>query len=263
MANEGEQNKGPKPQGGPKPEKQAKTSKEGGPKGGGSGKKKGEEPVDTGPRTPPRLRIQYHEKVRQGLSEKFGIKNVNAMPRLDKIVLNVNMGRHIEGTKIPPNVRGTVLDTLTKITGQKPVVVKAKKSVSNFKVRAGLETAAMVTIRRDRMWHFLDRLINLATPRIKDFRGLSVKAFDKQGNYAIGLNEQGVFPEINMADATFTHGMNINVCFTKSTPELSRYVLEQLGMPFVKPEERVNRSRPEAPKAPEAVATKGAEAPKA
>jgi large subunit ribosomal protein L5 len=118
------------------------------------------------------------------------------------------------------------------------VVVKARKSVSNFKLRAGFESSAMVTIRRDRMWHFLDRLINLAAPRIKDFRGLNEKAFDRQGNYAMGLTEQGVFPEINMADAAFTHGMNINMCFSNSTPERSRFVLEQMGMPFRKPEKK-------------------------
>jgi large subunit ribosomal protein L5 len=159
-----------------------------------------------------------------------------AQPRLRKIVLNVNMGRHLEGTKLPPHVKTQVIDTLTRVSGQKPVVIKAKKSVSNFKVREGMETAAMVTIRRDRMWHFLDRLINLATPRIKDFRGLPINAFDRQGNYAMGLTEQGVFPEINMAEAEFTHGMNINFIFTNSDKEKSRFVLELLGMPFVKPE---------------------------
>ncbi|MBX3359958.1 MAG: 50S ribosomal protein L5 [Phycisphaeraceae bacterium] len=182
----------------------------------------------------PRLQTMYESKVREAVTEKFGIKNPMAMPRRDKITINVNMGRHIEGTKIPPHIRQTVLDTIVAISGQKPVVLKAKKSVSNFKVREGVETAAMVTIRRDRMWHFLDRLINLATPRIKDFRGLNDKAFDKQGNYAMGLTEQGVFPEINMADVQFTHGMNINFSFRNSSPELSRFVLEQLGMPFKK-----------------------------
>lgn len=194
--------------------------------------------ADAGPRTPPRLMVMYNDKVRAAFAEKFGEKNRMAQPRLEKIVLNVNMGRHLEGTKIPPHVKAQVLDTLERVTGQKPVVVKAKKSVSNFKVRAGYESAAMVTIRRDRMWHFLDRLINLATPRIKDFRGLSDKAFDRQGNYAMGLTEQGVFPEINMAEAQFTHGMHINMCFGNSTPERSRFVLEQLGMPFRKPEQK-------------------------
>jgi large subunit ribosomal protein L5 len=195
-------------------------------------------PVDLGPKVPPRLKVLFEEQIRAKVSEKFGIKNPMEMPRLEKIVLNVNMGRHLEGTKIPPHVKSAVLDTLVKVTGQKPVVLKAKKSVSNFKVREGLETAAMVTIRRERMWHFLDRLINLATPRIKDFRGLGDKAFDKQGNYAMGLTEQGVFPEINMVDAEFTHGMNINMCFRNSSPQLSRFVLGELGLPFVKPDQK-------------------------
>lgn len=204
----------------------------------GSGKKKGhsDEAIAAASESmgKPRLQEMYESKVRGAVAEKFGIKNPMAMPRLDKITINVNMGRHIEGTKIPPHIRQTVLDTIVAISGQKPVVLKAKKSVSNFKVREGLETAAMVTIRRDRMWHFLDRLINLATPRIKDFRGLNDKAFDRQGNYAMGLTEQGVFPEINMAEAQFTHGMNINFSFRNSSPDLSRFVLEQLGMPFKK-----------------------------
>lgn len=191
----------------------------------------------SGPRVEPRLQTRFKTEVRKALAEKHGVSNPMAQPRLEKIVVNVNMGRHLEGTKLPPHVKGTVLDTIMKVTGQKPVVTLAKKSVSNFKVREGLETAAMVTLRRDRMWHFLDRLINLACPRIKDFRGLSTTGFDKQGNYAMGLTEQGVFPEINMADAQFTHGMNINFVFTRSSPELSRAVLAELGMPFRKPEE--------------------------
>lgn len=203
-------------------------------KGGG---KKGEGAIDAPPAGASRLRTRYETEVRAAVAEKFGIKNPMAQPRPEKITINVNMGRHLDGTKIPPQIKETVLDTLTTITGQKPVVIKAKKSVSNFKVREGFETAAMVTIRRDRMWHFLDRLINLTTPRIKDFRGLNRKAFDRQGNYAMGLSEQGVFPEINMADVQFTHGMNINISFANSNPELSSFVLEQLGMPFTKAEE--------------------------
>lgn len=198
-------------------------------KGGGKGEAA---PADTGPRTPPRLQVQYREQVAPALGQKFGVDNPMALPRLEKIVLNVNMGRHLEGNKIPPQVKDTVIDTLRSVGGQKPVVLKAKKSVSNFKVREGADTAAMVTLRRDRMWHFLDRLINLASPRIKDFRGLSTTAFDKDGNYAMGITEQGVFPEIDMAKATFTHGMNINLVFSRSTPEKSRFLLEGLGMPF-------------------------------
>ncbi len=186
---------------------------------------------------PPRLRTIFEDEVRPKVAEAFGVRNPMAMPRLEKIVVNINMGRHIEGTKIPANVRQAVLDSLSTISGQKPVVIKAKKSVSNFKVREGMETAAMVTLRRERMWHFLDRLINLATPRIKDFRGLPDKSFDKAGNYSLGLTEQGVFPEINMAEVQFTHGMHINLVFSNSDPARSRFVLEQLGMPLRRPED--------------------------
>jgi len=204
------------------------------PKGKG---KESEAPAETGPRTPPRLRDRFKSEVSGKIGEQFGLKNPMSRPRLDKIVVNVNMGRHLDGNKIPPLVKDTVLATLAKITGQKPIVLKAKKSVSNFKVREGAETAAMVTIRRERMWHFLDRLINLAIPRIKDFRGLPTEAFDKNGNYAIGLAEQGVFPEIDMAAVNFIHGMNVNICFRNSNPERSRFALEQLGMPFRRPSE--------------------------
>lgn len=187
---------------------------------------------------PARLQAMYQEKVRPALAQKFGLKNPMQHPRLEKIVINVNMGRHLEGTKIPPTVKTTVLETVTKISGQRPIVQKAKKSVSNFKLRAGFESSAMVTMRRARMWNFLDRFINLAAPRIKDFRGLSEKAFDRQGNYSCGVTEQGVFPEINMADAQFTHGMHINFVFSKSKPEYSKFVLENLGFPFSRPDQK-------------------------
>ncbi len=194
--------------------------------------------ADTGPAVPPRLRDLYKNEIRSALMSEFGVSNVMAAPKLDKIVINVNMGRHIDGIKLPPNVRSTVIDTLTTISGQKPVVVKAKKSVANFKVREGTETSAMVTLRRERMWHFLDRFINLAAPRIKDFRGVPDKSFDKNGNYAVGVNEQGVFPEVDMTKTNFTHGMNINICFKNSDPKKTRFVLEKLGMPFRKPDEQ-------------------------
>lgn len=183
----------------------------------------------------PRLKAMYAETVTKKVGEEFGVTNPMAMPKLEKITINVNMGRHLDGTKIPPNVKGAVEQTLTEISGQKPVIIHAKKSVSNFKVREGYETAMKVTLRRDQMWHFLDRLINLACPRIKDFRGLNDKAFDRQGSYSMGLNEQGVFPEIDMANAGFTHGMNLNFTFSNSDPAKSKFVLAELGMPFRKP----------------------------
>jgi large subunit ribosomal protein L5 len=210
-------------------------AKDSGKKQGGGGKK-GASDAPVGPLPPARMKALFKEKVDAALGEKFGLSNPMQRPRLKTITINVNMGRHLEGTKLPPNVKTTVLDTLTKISGQKPIVIRAKKSVSNFKVRAGYETSAMVTLRRDRMWFFLDRLIHLATPRIKDFRGLSPKAFDRQGNYSMGLSEQGVFPEINMAEVTFTHGMNINFQFANSSPDMSRFLLAELGFPFKKDE---------------------------
>ncbi len=225
-----------KPEQSGKPSGEARKHAPSKPKGGG-GVAVDDGTASSEPRVEPRLQTRFKTHVSSVLAEKHGLKNPMQQPRLLKIVVNVNMGRHLEGTKIPPHVRGTVLETIMKITGQKPVVTLAKKSVSNFKVREGLETAAMVTLRRDRMWHFLDRLINLACPRIKDFRGLNPAGFDRQGNYAMGLTEQGVFPEINMADVQFTHGMNINFCFSNSNPALSHAVLSELGFPFRKPED--------------------------
>src|SRR5262245_106079 len=171
MSKDADQNKNaPKDQpkqGGPKDGD--KAAKKGGPPGGPAGGKKPQQPkkheaepeVPAGPKVPPRLRVLFEEQVRSKVADKFKLTNRFAQPKLEKIVVNVNMGRHLEGSKIPPHVRGQVIETVTKITGQKPVVVKARKSVSNFKLRAGFEASAMVTMRRERMWHFLDRLINL------------------------------------------------------------------------------------------------------
>jgi large subunit ribosomal protein L5 len=191
-----------------------------------------------GKRTEPRLQTRFKTHVASELKKQFDLTNPMRHPKLDKLVININMGRQLENNKLPAHVKTTVIDTIMKVTGQKPVVIKARKSVSNFKVREGAETAAMVTLRRDRMWHFLDRFINLAAPRIKDFRGLPDKAFDQSGSYSFGLTEQGVFPEINMADVNFTHGMHITLTFRNSTPELSKFILGELGFPFVKPEEK-------------------------
>ena len=135
--------------------------------------------------TKPNLQQKFENEVAASVREKFGIGNANAQPKLDKIIVNVGVGKALENQKLKPDVRDTVISTLTTITGQKPVMVLAKKSVSNFKVREGAPSAFMVTIRRERMWTFLDRLINLATPRIKDFRGLSRKSFDKGGSYGM------------------------------------------------------------------------------
>ncbi len=186
--------------------------------------------------TTTQIQKTYEESVAAKVTEKFGLRNAHQLPRLAKVVVNCGIGRFLENQKLKPDIRDSVTGTLTAITGQKPVMVKAKKSVSNFKVREGSPSAFMVTLRRDRMWHFLERLIHLAIPRIRDFRGLKDSAFDGQGNYSMGLGEQAVWPEINMAHVNFTHGMNINIVFEKSTPEMSKFVLSELGMPFVRKE---------------------------
>lgn len=185
----------------------------------------------------PRLKKQYNEQVVTKLKQEFGISNPMAMATLDKIIINVGMGKQLEGTKLNPKAREQVLSDLALISGQKPIVKKAKKSVANFKLREGYEVAAMVTLRSDRMWEFLDRLITVAIPRIKDFRGLKDK-FDGRGNYSFGVNEQGIFPEVDMTRAQFIHGMNINLVFKRSTDEITRAALLEMGFPLVKPDQK-------------------------
>jgi len=190
----------------------------------------------------PRLQTLYKEQVAPKLMKEFGLTNVNQVPVIDKIIVNTGVGKQLENQKLKPEIRDTVIDTYRRITGQKPVMTLAKKSVSNFKVREGAPSGFMVTLRRDRMWGFMDRMINLAIPRIKDFRGVSDRSFDKGGSWSFGLSEQAVWPEINMANATITHGMHITFVFENSNPKMSRFVLAELGMPFVKPEERKKKS---------------------
>jgi len=184
--------------------------------------------------TQPRLLAQYRDVVVPKLASEFSLKNPNQLPRMSKVLVNSGIGRFLENQKLKPEIRDTVIDTLTTITGQKPIMVLAKRSVANFKVREGAPSAFVVTLRGDRMWHFVDRLINLAMPRIKDFRGVKDTAFDNAGNYSMGLTEQAVWPEINMARVSFTHGMNINICFEQSNQEMSRFILRELGMPFAR-----------------------------
>lgn len=196
-----------------------------------------------------RLEQKFREEVVPAVMAEFELANTHQVPRLTKIMVNTGVGKVLENQKLKPEYRDAVIDTYMKITGQKPVMVKARKSVANFKVREGAPSAFMVTLRRDRMWHFLDRLINLAIPRIKDFRGVSDKSFDKGGSWAFGLSEQAVWPEINMANVVHSHGMNINLVFDRSTPALSRFVLDRLGMPFVRPEASSPRRTAEPAKA--------------
>ena len=184
----------------------------------------------------PRLQQLYKRHRRcTKVRDEFSIRqSAPGAPAREGRCERAAIGRFLENQKLKPEIRDTVLSTLTTISGQKPVLVRAKISVANFKVREGAPSGFMVTMRRDRMWHFLDRLISLAIPRIKDFRGVKDTSFDAAGTYSLGLNEQAVWPEINMAQVNFTHGMNINMVFEQSNPEQSRFALRELGMPFVR-----------------------------
>jgi large subunit ribosomal protein L5 len=175
-----------------------------------------------------RLRDIYKSKVVPELVKEFGYKNRMAVPRLEKIVVSMGVGKAVEDKKFADLAK---VD-LAAITGQMPLICKAKKSVSNFKVRAGMPTGLKVTIRGLRMYEFMDRLISLAIPRVRDFRGLSPDGFDGRGNYSMGLSEQTVFPEINPAKVEFQQGMNITFVTTAKSDDEARRMLALFGMPF-------------------------------
>jgi large subunit ribosomal protein L5 len=175
-----------------------------------------------------RLKQRYQKEVGPAIAREFGIKNPMAIPRLEKIVINMGMGEAIANAKI----LDTAADELKSITGQKPVVTKAKKSIASFKLRQGMPIGTMVTLRGDRMYEFLDRLVSVALPRVRDFRGVSPKAFDGRGNYTIGVREQLIFPEIDFNKVDKLRGMNISIVTTARTDELARALLKALGMPF-------------------------------
>jgi len=180
----------------------------------------------------PRLYTFYKEKVVPELKQKFGYKNDLAVPRLEKIVLSEGLGKFaVLGGEGKANFQQAEKE-LAVIAGQKPVRCKAKKSVANFKVREGMETGIKVTLRGARMYEFLDRVISLAIPRVRDFRGLDPKGFDKSGNYNFGFNEQTVFPEVNTAEVTFQQGMNITMVMTAPNADQGRELLKQFGFPF-------------------------------
>ncbi|MBS1972188.1 MAG: 50S ribosomal protein L5 [Bdellovibrionales bacterium] len=177
-----------------------------------------------------RLQSKYNKEIAPALMKKMGAKNVMQVPRLEKIVLSVSLSEAVQN----PKILNTVVDEITSITGQKAVITKAKKAISNFKLRAGIPLGVRVTLRRDRMWSFIDRLNTLALPRVRDFRGLPNKGFDGRGNYNMGLKEQIVFPEINYDRVDKVRGMNITVCTTAKNDADGKALLEALGMPFRK-----------------------------
>jgi len=184
--------------------------------------------ADTKAAERPRLRTRYDDEIKPALQTELGLTNVMQVPRVEKIVVNMGVGRATQQRSL---LDGAVTD-LTTITGQKPSVRKAKKSIANFKLREGNEIGAKVTLRGDRMWEFYDRLVSLAIPRIRDFRGMSPKQFDGHGNYTFGLTEQLVFPEIDYDRIDTVRGMNITIVTTAETDEHGRALLNALGFPF-------------------------------
>ena len=176
----------------------------------------------------PRMQARYNEQIRAKMTELFGYKNVMEVPRIEKIVLNMGVG---EATQDKKKVEAAVTE-MALIAGQKPVVCKAKKSVAQFKLREGMPIGCKVTLRRNRMYEFLDRLITIALPRVKDFRGLNSKSFDGRGNYAMGIKEQLIFPEINYDRIEKIRGMDVIITTTAKTDEEARALLALFGFPF-------------------------------
>ena len=175
-----------------------------------------------------RLRELYQKSVIPALTKEFGYKNVMAVPRLDKISINIGMGEATQNAKL---IDGAV-NELTQIAGQKPVITKAKKSIASFKLREGMPIGCAVTLRGDRMYEFFDRLVNVALPRVRDFRGVSSKSFDGRGNYTLGVRDQLIFPEIDYAIVDKTKGMNVTITTTARTDAEGVALLKNMGMPF-------------------------------
>ena len=176
----------------------------------------------------PRLQTRYEETIRQAMVERHGYTNPLQIPRIEKITMNMGVGSAIGDKKI----LDFAIDAMTQISGQKPVVTNARKSIANFRLREGMPIGCMVTMRRQRMYEFLDRLVSIVLPRVRDFRGISRKAFDGNGNYTLGLTEQLVFPELNPDKFTRPQGMNITIVTSAKTNDEARDLLELFGMPF-------------------------------
>lgn len=178
----------------------------------------------------PRLKTKYNDEVKQLMQDKFQYKNVMEIPKFEKIVVNMGVGEAATDSKA---IDGAVRD-LRVITGQQPMVTRARKSIASFRLRAGMPIGAKVTLRGDRMWEFLDRLFNVALPRVRDFRGISADSFDGRGNYALGVKEQLIFPEIEYDKIDKIRGMDVVICTTAHTDEEARALLEQVGAPFAR-----------------------------
>ncbi|MBV8516886.1 MAG: 50S ribosomal protein L5 [Acidobacteria bacterium] len=175
-----------------------------------------------------RLKDHYTNEVRKRLQNEFQIKNPMAVPKIEKVVLNMGMGEAISNSKL----LDTAVEDLSTITGQKPVVTRAKKSIAAFKLREGVPIGTMVTLRGEKMYEFLDRLINVALPRVRDFRGVPTRSFDGRGNYTLGIRDHVIFPEIDAGKVDKSKGMNITIVTTAKNDEQARFLLRELGMPF-------------------------------
>jgi len=175
-----------------------------------------------------RLKERYTKEIAPAMGKEYGYKNVMAIPKLEKIVINIGLGEAIQNSKLLDNAA----DELGQITGQRPVITRAKKSIASFKLRQGMPIGCSVTLRGERMFEFLDRFLNTALPRVRDFRGLSTKSFDGRGNYTLGLRDQLIFPEIDYSRVSKIKGMNISVVTTAKTDDEARTLLRLFGMPF-------------------------------
>src|SRR5687767_4225021 len=178
----------------------------------------------------PRLKELYQTEVRKKLQEEFQIKNPMAVPKVEKVVLNMGMGEAVANSKI----LDSAVEELATISGQKPIVTRAKKSIAAFKLREGVPIGTMVTLRGEKMYEFLDRLINIALPRVRDFRGVATKSFDGRGNYTLGIRDHLIFPEIDAGKVDKSKGMNITIVTSAKNDEQARFLLRELGMPFGK-----------------------------
>jgi large subunit ribosomal protein L5 len=179
---------------------------------------------------PARLKEMYSKEVRKKIADEFGIKNAMAIPKIEKVVLNMGMGDAIQNSKL----LDAAIDELGQITGQKPIITKANKSIASFKLREGMSIGTRVTLRGDKMYEFLDRLINIALPRVRDFRGVPTRSFDGRGNYTLGIRDHLIFPEIDPGKVDKSKGMNITIVTTAKNDEQARFLLRELGMPFGK-----------------------------
>jgi large subunit ribosomal protein L5 len=210
-----------------KAEKKEKKPRKGKDEGGGK-KEPGVKVVSTAEAVAPRFIAKYQKEVVPALTKQFGYKNPNQVPKIEKIVINMGLGQAVTN----PKIIDAAVEELRAITGQKPIVTRAKKAIASFKLRANIPIGAMVTLRKAKMWEFLDRFVSLALPRMRDFRGVSRKGFDGKGNYTIGLKEQIIFPEINYDRIDVIKGLNVSFVTSARTDDEGRALLQHLGMPF-------------------------------